>query len=60
MRVNGHWPILLVRSTKVIKSLGSISLGILWGFPARSCESLLDDLIREGGEAYGASMKEGK
>ena len=56
MRVNGHWPILLVHSTKVIRSSRIITLGESL---AGSCGSLLDDLIREWGEVHGASMKKG-
>ena len=34
--------------------------GIPWGIPAGSCIGLLGDLIREGGEAHGASIEEWK
>jgi hypothetical protein len=48
MRVNGHWPILLMHSTKVISSSRTITLGeslveargIPWGIPAGSCGSV--------------------
>ena len=55
MRVNGHWPILLMHSTKVISSSRTIILGeslveargIPWGISAGSCGGLLDDLIEK-------------
>ena len=51
MRVNGHWSILLMHSTKVISSSRTIILGeslveergIPWGISAGSCGGLLDD-----------------